>query len=328
MKKVHLMSDVDGVQSQQADKAMFSSANVSDLNEEAAQATAGAMIRNARVAQGMEIAKLATLLKVPVWKLKALEDDQFDRLLDSVFTRALASSVCRTLKLDPVPVLQRLPAITAFKVITQNRGINTSFRERSGGHGASAWFHISRPAILLGIAFLLSALVLVFLPVIQEEISIIRHEVVSAQPESKLFESVAIVAPTEPVLAANAVLSANTLNLIKQPLLPNGVGSFASTPTDISTTPVVLPLVNAVGDSANATIIFNAKGESWVKVTDAKGQVVLGRTLQSGESASASGAMPLAAVVGRADVTQVLVRGQSFGLDGVTKNNVARFEVN
>ena len=96
-----------------------------------AQQSAGALLREARQSRGVDIESLAGMLKVSVQKLQALENDQFDQLVDSVFARALASSVCRTLGIDPQPILQRLPEITAFKVTTQNRGINTPFRFHS-----------------------------------------------------------------------------------------------------------------------------------------------------------------------------------------------------
>jgi len=37
--------------------------------------------------------------------------------------------------------------------------------------------------------------------------------------------------------------------------------------------------------------------------------------------------LPLAAVVGKADLTQVTVRGKAFDLNAVARDNVARFEV-
>ncbi|MGQ2981241.1 MAG: RodZ domain-containing protein [Polaromonas sp.] len=49
--------------------------------------------------------------------------------------------------------------------------------------------------------------------------------------------------------------------------------------------------------------------------------------MAAGEAAGASGALPLAAVVGRVDATQVQVRGRPFDLGPVSKDNVARFEV-
>ena len=64
-----------------------------------------------------------------------------------------------------------------------------------------------------------------------------------------------------------------------------------------------------------------------MEVTDAKGVVQLRKTLVSGERVATSGVLPLSVVVGRADVTQVEVRGKEFALDAITKDNVARFEV-
>jgi cytoskeleton protein RodZ len=60
---------------------------------------------------------------------------------------------------------------------------------------------------------------------------------------------------------------------------------------------------------------------------DAKRQVVVRRTLDAGEAVAANGQLPLQATIGRADATQVEVRGQAFDLRAVSKNNVAKFEV-
>ena len=49
--------------------------------------------------------------------------------------------------------------------------------------------------------------------------------------------------------------------------------------------------------------------------------------LAAGESAAASGPLPLSVVIGRADATEVEVRGKAFSLDKIAKDNVARFEV-
>ncbi|GAA4418011.1 hypothetical protein GCM10023090_02420 [Acidovorax lacteus] len=57
------------------------------------------------------------------------------------------------------------------------------------------------------------------------------------------------------------------------------------------------------------------------------GNVVFQKTLAADESASVSGTPPLAVVVGRSDATEVLVRGKPFSLEGLARENVARFEV-
>ena len=75
----------------------------------AAQRSAGRLLREAREAQGLHIAALAAAIKVAPRKLELLEADRFDELPDATFTRALAQTVCRALKIDPAPVLALLP---------------------------------------------------------------------------------------------------------------------------------------------------------------------------------------------------------------------------
>src|SRR6476469_144798 len=86
--------------------------------------TAGSLLRQAREAAGLHVAALAVSLKVPVRKLEALEDARYDALPDTVFARALASSVCRTLKVDPQPILDRLPQGHAPRLVPEREAIN------------------------------------------------------------------------------------------------------------------------------------------------------------------------------------------------------------
>ena len=286
------------------------------------QDTAGALLRNARQSQGLDIAALAALLKVPVYKLQALEQDQSELLADPVFARALAASMCRILKLDPALVLHRLPAIAAFKVTSQNRGINTPFRARSNisRNAVPFWSHISRPAVLVGLALLLGALVLMFLPPIQKEIARYRQtgqiQTIPGQAVESASTTTTVITPTSP---GNEVSGESST-----PVTPANVPATA---TEVVALPLAIASPSADGAPAEPTVNFSAKAASKIKVTDATGMVVLDRTLRAGESVSLSGALPLTVVASRANVIQVQVRGQAFDLASVTKNNIARFEV-
>ena len=286
------------------------------------QDTAGALLRNARQSQGLDIAALAALLKVPVYKLQALEQDQSELLADPVFARALAASMCRILKLDPALVLHRLPAIAAFKVTSQNRGINTPFRARSNisRNAVPFWSHISRPAVLVGLALLLGALVLMFLPPIQKEIARYRQtgqiQTIPGQAVESASNTTTVITPTSP---GNEVSGESST-----PVTPANVPATA---TEVVALPLAIASPSADGAPAEPTVNFSAKAASKIKVTDATGMVVLDRTLRAGESVSLSGALPLTVVASRANVIQVQVRGQAFDLASVTKNNIARFEV-
>ncbi|MEK9804070.1 MAG: DUF4115 domain-containing protein, partial [Curvibacter sp.] len=72
---------------------------------------------------------------------------------------------------------------------------------------------------------------------------------------------------------------------------------------------------------------FKTREASWIEVTDANGAIQLSRMIEPGEPVGASGPLPLNVTIGRADVTEVSVRGKAFPLDEVTRGGVARFEV-
>ena len=293
----------------------------------------GTVLRQAREATGLHIAALSASLKVPVKKLEALEDDRFDLLPDAVFVRALASSICRNLKIDPAPILERLPQTGSLQLAHQGRGINTPFRASGEGPRHSMWAQVSRPSVLAGLALVLGALVLVLLPVLKTGVGINNQRInlttTNTQP--------AVSAVAEEVVSAGASAPRPVVSSV--PLSSSGGGQASvAAPSSSSSSASASALLQASAASAGlaspalavtaaGTVVFTAKGVSWVEVTDAKGIVVLRRTLNSGEVVAASGALPLAAVVGKADAMQVHIRGNAFDLIAVAKDNVARFEV-
>jgi cytoskeleton protein RodZ len=309
--------------------------------------TAGALLREAREDAGIHIAALAALLKVPEAKLKALEHDRLDLLLDAVFARALASSVCRTLKIDAGPVLKRLPSASACQLKHSGGEINAPFRPSGPGPVLSARSRISRPVVLAGIALLLGAMVLIFLPAIEQygeqeqghqdgapgSAGLALVPLSSARADSSDVLPVAEI-PAAGVADGPAALAAPLSGPSNSPaLLPKGPLLAVQVPVPPSANPALAASIAASASAPLAAVAspghvsFRASGQSWIKVTDAKGMVVLNRTLSGGEAAEAFGALPLAVVVGRSDLTQVQVRGKDFDLSAVSRDNVARFEV-
>ncbi|MDB5861473.1 MAG: hypothetical protein JWQ76_5162, partial [Ramlibacter sp.] len=184
---------------------------MSDAGEPVADtATAGALLRQAREAAGLHVATLAANLKVPVRKLEALEEDRFEQLGDAVFIRALASSVCRTLKMDPQPVLERLPQTARPRLVQDNEGINAPFRSPGDGPAPGLPQQVSRPVMLIVVALLLAAVVLIFLPQRQEE-----PAPAAARTSEPVFPpgAPAVINPpveSAPAAAASAPLTAST----------------------------------------------------------------------------------------------------------------------
>lgn len=309
---------------------------------------AGALLKQAREASGLHIAALAVLLKVPVKKLESLESDRLDLLPDAVFVRALASSVCRTLKIDPSLILARLPQTHAPKLTYQGTGINEPFRSPGDGPGPSVWAQVSRPAVLAGMVLLLGALVLIFLPALKTGINGIGAEIGEFKSQSSDTEKTrparaTAEEPLKPLVSSgvNVVSSepvsvmGTTTAIVGDPLTPktsvtvtvsNPLPTPASKVVNVVTpTPAFVVTPNPL--VPDDVVVFTAKTESWVEATDSKGQVVLRRILAAGEVVGASGALPLKVIVGRASATQVEIRGKAFDVIAIAKDNVARFEV-
>ena len=333
------VGDVDHASSGDADAVM-------------AQISAGGLLKQAREAAGLHIAALAVALKVPVKKLEALESDRFDLLPDAVFVRALASSVCRTLKIDAAPVLQQLPQTSSPKLTYQGAGINAPFRAPGDGPGPSIWTQISRPAVLAGLILLMGALVLIFLPALKTGVSEAKSDLLSGTTDGESVK-VAVVPPVLPVpvvpdmsradaikpstgdreSASQAMAASSALLVPVQATSATSASSPVTSTSQVRPSASVAQPIAAPGNPASAAmtstgiVVFSAKSESWVEVTDSKGQVVLRRILNAGEVVGGTGALPLSAIVGRADATSVQVRGKAFDLNAVAKDNVARFEV-
>lgn len=293
---------------------------------------AGEILRQAREAAGLHIGALAVALKVPVKKIEALEADRFDELPDAVFVRALASSICRHLKLDAAAVLALLPAGAPVNLARTNAVSGTPFHSPQDASSQGLSAQLRQPAVLVVLALLLGALVLFLLPSSPRP-----DRSVSSSPASAAVPASAPVFPpgmvAEPValpasVAAPAASDASAPTALNAVVLPTATASAASA---VAAQPAASGIKGpgATVDAGQTTglVVFKAKAASWIEVTDTKGVVVLRKTLQAGETSAASGAVPLSVVVGRADATEVTVRSKPFDLNAVAKDNVARFEV-
>ncbi len=273
--------------------------------------TAGGMLRQARESHGLHIDVVAAAMKVPTKKLQALEDDDIDALPDPVFARALAASICRALRVDPAPVLAKLPGALRPGLADADRTISSSFRSgapRSGRGGG-----LPSRAVLVVVAVLLVAAALIFwLPqgvfgrlssslsgdtAAGTSASAGASEPVAVAPAGTVLESVTAMAPPAPAAPAEPVVPVAAETLSTQPA-----------PDDV--------------------LVFTSRAESWITVNEAGGKQLLRRTLKAGETVAVSGKLPMSVVVGRASGIDVKVRGKSFDLAPVTgSGGVARFEV-
>ena len=298
--------------------------------------SAGALLRQAREAAGLHIGALAVSLKVPVRKIEALEADRVDLLPDAVFARALASSICRTLKVNANPVLARLPQGLLPKLKTVENSLNATY-QGSGVSGQSTLARrLSRPFVVIGLLLVAGAAFLLVMPMKTDTASEKTTEPIALPVPA--VSSLPLPSPASvPNVAGESTGQKTPSGDLK---LPEGTGEkaaqnagqavaagatvSASMATEAKA-PVSTPEIP--GSGAEGVVVFSARGTSWIEVTDAAGVVQLRKTLSSGETAGASGLSPLKVVVGRVDSISLRVRGKEFDLAAVARDNVARFEV-
>jgi len=293
----------------------------------ASAATAGQLLREARLKAGVHLAVLSVTLKVPVHQLEAMEADEFDPGKGPVFYRGLASSVCRHLKTDAAPILALLPQTTAQlqPLVSSIQPLESegSVRIRSlpwGRMFASKVLWLAAVLLFLTGAFL-------WMPGpgqwawLDDVKSLMADEVVSQEVTEQIVVPVAPVpeplpAPVAPLSSADASATALPANPAFTPAAP------ISQP--IQSASAAKPMASA---PAEPEWVFTATGESWLEVRNAQKAVVWSGVLKAGESTRIQSSLPVSVVVGRAQAVSATFRGQPFDLKPHTQVTVARFEV-
>ena len=305
-----------------------------DLTASQAQAkppTSGQLLQNARKASGLSLEELSARVKVSVPRLLALEEDRLEVWPDANVVRAVAATVCRQLGLDPATALDRMPKARPPALILPSAELGANFRKRSVLNLRRASAATARPGKVIVVAsgfVLLVFLVWIFGSQLQSELERMLP-VDNIGDAAQLADSNAH--PSLPPQAGSMGLPSSALAAPSDATLsPIGSAGVATPGVQALGTkePIadVLPPAQVPAAPSGALVSFKAKGETWIEVNDAKGMLLLRRTMLAGDVARASGEVPLSVVVGRADHTEVAVRGQALKLEP-SPDNVARFKV-
>lgn len=294
-------------------------------SEAPARASAGQQLRSAREAAGLHVAALAGALKVPVHKLEALEADNYAAFPDTVFMRALASSICRSLGMDAQPVLDQLPRNAPQGLNPQRTHLNAPIKERagkSGGGMTASNSGVSTKAVAAVAVLLIGAAAVYFLPsgILDRDDSGQDAPATVSQP----VDAAAVQTPVAP-----AVIDTPAAALPAEPAAAAPAAAApAAAPVAAETPAPTAPAAGAPLLPGQQSLVFNASAPSWVQVKDARGAVVLSKNLAAGESAQVAAQLPVQVVVGRVAVTTLQVGGQAFDLAAAAQGkDVARFEV-
>lgn len=205
--------------------------------------SAGALLRAARERLGLPLEEFAAHLKISPRRLEQIETDQFDKLLDSVFVRALVRSMCRALKIDPVPVLALLPKPSSPQLDRAYGGAQTPQRKAPFKLLPDAHWLATSP-VIGGVALLGAAVLLFFfLPSSWQTSTNVSPRVVAAAsaPIAAVSAPQPAVAPVAEAASARAegppVASAPVAKPIPLAVPVPAMGAATERPTRASAAP-------------------------------------------------------------------------------------------
>ncbi|HEY6087765.1 MAG TPA: helix-turn-helix domain-containing protein [Burkholderiaceae bacterium] len=289
--------------------------------------SAGALLRRARETRGLHIAALAASIKVSPRKLEALEADRYAELPDLTFTRALAQTVCRALKIDAEPVLDKLPRAGDLPKLAQvGGGLNAPFRGAPANRDPGDFSFYRRPVFWATLLVLAGSLALALLP---ERWMPWRG---AASVPAWVPDAASVLTPVSaPALApaASTPMAAPATSAVAVAVapMPSDMPASASIETVPSAPPPALDRSAGVSGSAAGILTLRTSAEAWIEVQDVRGQILLSRLVQAGETVGLDGALPLRLTVGNAAATQLTFRGQAVDLTESTRDNVARLQL-
>lgn len=287
--------------------------------------TAGSLLRQARQARGLHIAALAASMKVSPQKLELLETDRFDELPGATFTRALAQTVCRSLKIDPAPVMALLPQAVSQGLDHVSIGLNEPFRDRPGRRVPTDLTFLKSPVVLGAILLVLAALAVYLLPSewLQEPLKRLESTNVPAVTDTP--------APPAGEAAASAVEGSTTVvEQIATPVLSASTPEAAAPAAAPASVPVA---VTAVPPAAVASVPLvsgalqvRVTEDSWIEIIDGREVTLMARMLPAGEAVGFNGALPLRVRIGNAHAASVTFKGKPVNLKP-SRDNVAKLEL-
>lgn len=322
-------------------------------NASAAPRTPGQLLRAAREAQGLHLARLSVTMKVPVRQLEALENDQYDAFRGPAFVRAVAQSMCRHLGLDPAPVLAGLPS-TAATLQMHPAALGSPSKASSARRLGERRWAISPQVLGLAALMLAGSAALPWWPAPAPAPRPVAENVLPPMADASASDlPVSVNVPSVPQASAEAVavsqpaaLPASPSSAAPLPALAAKAAPTTSAPAASGAGPTALangagpapspapsgasvPLspATATGQARPSDMLIAASGDTWLEVRDARGQLIINRLLKAGETQPVELTPPYSVVIGRAHLAKVTRAGKDFDLSVHTKASTARFEV-
>ena len=255
----------------------------------------GAALREARERLGLSVADVESRLKFASRQIEALETDNFTRLPEIFFVRRFVRSYAKLLQLDPDPLLAALPiapvqpSLHAASIAIEVPFPNTYATRRL----KIIWLAIGLVAVMI------TLVLFVWLNRSKPTMPQATVETIELPAAMPTPASVVIAVPPDAlVVSPEAAAAAKVIKIESN---------------------------SASKQSASIRLTFDA--DSWVKVTDNDGKILLSQLNSSGSEQHLKGRPPFSVVIGNINGVRLYYQGKLVELAPFYNGGTARLKL-
>ena len=285
----------------------------------------GQLLNDERVRRGMSISEVAHRLRLSEQQIEAIEAQDFSRLPAAVFLRGYIRNYANLLQLKEIPHLmeavpQVRPAETAFasKRNSQRfKSIEPVYRPDRGSR--AGWLYV----VVILAAFAAYTIYQEEMPEQLVPFSSENADQAVSLPSGEGGDQVAID------LALPLSPPSSGLPLVTPAPSGASLPSVATTLPEIPAPSLPVAEIPKAVDSGKKLLHLSFSRESWVKIKDGSGKVILEKTQAGGTVQTIEGTPPLYLVIGNAAGVSRTYNGRKVDLAPYTRGNddVARFSL-
>lgn len=278
----------------------------------ASNSALGSVLQAARTQKKLSIEDASKAIHLSEKQIHALENNDFSHLPEPAITRGFIRNYANYLEVDVEPLLRQYRSLVPQeeKSIVVKANVNEVMSKSS--HQPWLLYVLSSILVLLFLTAWFYYMDSVKAPdaaADAEDVAVTETEnLVASMPEEVLTpqEVLAVTAPMDAAVAAQNPAGDHLQNQVPTPQ------------ANPATTPVTQqPLV-----AKKLEMQFSA--ESWVRVKDKSGQVILEKTATAGSTESLDGEPPFNIIIGNAGAAKVKFYGQNVDLAPATSKNIIR----
>jgi len=284
-----------------------------------------------REKQGLEIENVSNELRLSANIIRALEGDDYDQLPEMVYVRGYIRSYCRLLNKDATPVLDMLSAN-----LPQEDYLHADLSPSSPSDE-----YRQRLIIIVGSVAVITIFLILIMIWWQEKQPMQEPE--SAEPlventdidDSNISNITTIkqetVSPADTPDPPSQVLAPVEINIKKavpEDQMSNGLASEdMQIPDDVNQN--ITENENFMDDMPQVvTLVVMSTDESWARIRDGSGKLIVHRILPTGYNKIFKAKMPLNFELGNASRVSIMIGGKDYDFSSYIRNsNTASFQV-